>query len=201
MKRNTKQEILQKAKEMFNEQGFNIVSTRDIAGALGISKGNLSYYFKKKEEIVEAILEQSSDTSLQEAPKSLAQMDAFFLDIQKAIQENAFYFWHHAQLSQLSSKIHEKQKAKYQSNVDKLSQAFDTLRKDGVFRDEGFLGEYDNVIDSLLLTSIYWMPFCELRQSNSSNDGYQYHAWAALYPYLTDKGRKLLQDIVCITGI
>ena len=48
MKGNTRQEILSAAKKLFNERGYNAVSVQDIAGALGISKGNLTYYFKKK---------------------------------------------------------------------------------------------------------------------------------------------------------
>ena len=60
MKRNTRREILHTAKALFNAKGYNRISARDIAGALGMAKGNLTYYFKRKEEIVEALLAESA---------------------------------------------------------------------------------------------------------------------------------------------
>ena len=44
MKKDVKTDILETARKLFNEQGYNGVSMRDIAGALGISVGNLTYY-------------------------------------------------------------------------------------------------------------------------------------------------------------
>ncbi|WP_072681272.1 TetR/AcrR family transcriptional regulator [Arcobacter sp. LA11] len=52
---NRKEEILEKSIELFNEKGCINSSTRHIADALGISVGNLYYYFKNKEEIIIAI--------------------------------------------------------------------------------------------------------------------------------------------------
>ena len=49
MKRDTRQDILNTAQALFREKGYNAVSVGEIATALGISKGNLTYYFKRKE--------------------------------------------------------------------------------------------------------------------------------------------------------
>lgn len=195
MRRDIRNEILKTAKELFNEQGFNTVSTRDIAEALGISKGNLTYYFKRKEEIVEAILAGNPNTPPLEPPKNLEELNAFFLDIQHVVRENAFYFWHHAQLSQLSPRIRDQQHAIYLSNAEKLTHAFRTFRAASLIREENFTGEYDRVIDTLLLSGIYWMPFCELTRKHGSRENFQHHAWAAVYPLLTDKGREALRGI------
>ncbi len=195
MRRDIRQEILQTAKALFNERGFNIVSTRDIANALGISKGNLTYYFEKKEEIIEAILAEYPYTPPFQYPKNLEEMDAFFLDMQHVVQENAFYFWHHAQLSQLSPKIRSQQHDIYLSNVEKLKQAFRAFYADGLLRDETFEGEFDRTIDTLLLSSIYWMPFCDLTQNHAAQVSFRCHAWAILCHLLTDKGRIALASI------
>ena len=42
MSKDTKQKILDTARELFNERGYNAVSLKDIADALNISKGNLT---------------------------------------------------------------------------------------------------------------------------------------------------------------
>ncbi len=122
--------------------------------------------------------------------------DAFFLDIQRIAQENAFYFWHHTQLSQLSDKIRERQRAIYRGNAEKLAQAFRTLMADGILREESYPGEYGLVIDTLLLSGIYWTPFCGLRQESAPEAGYRRQAWSVLFPLLTEKGRQLLRETV-----
>ena len=52
----TKARIIEEALLQFNEKGLNRVGVRDIARALDISPGNMSYHFPKKEELVLQIL-------------------------------------------------------------------------------------------------------------------------------------------------
>ncbi len=49
-------EIVLTALKMFNESGIHNVGVREIARAMSISVGNLSYHFPKKEDIVAEIL-------------------------------------------------------------------------------------------------------------------------------------------------
>ena len=44
-------EILEKAAELFREKGFSQVTTGDLTGALGISRGLLYYHFKDLEDV------------------------------------------------------------------------------------------------------------------------------------------------------
>ena len=53
----TKNNILQKAIELFNENGTASVSMNALAESLGISAGNLQYHYKSKEDVIRAILE------------------------------------------------------------------------------------------------------------------------------------------------
>jgi AcrR family transcriptional regulator len=54
----TKNNILQKAIELFNEYGTASVSMNALAESLGISAGNLQYHYKSKEDVIRAILEE-----------------------------------------------------------------------------------------------------------------------------------------------
>ncbi|HSB00982.1 MAG TPA: TetR/AcrR family transcriptional regulator [Anaerolineales bacterium] len=53
----TKNNIIQKAIDLFNEHGTAAVSLNSLAEALGISTGNLQYHYRSKEEIIRAIFE------------------------------------------------------------------------------------------------------------------------------------------------
>jgi len=57
--RATQFRILQAALELFNEHGSAAVSSNRIAERCGISKGNLQYHFRNKQEIVYALFQQA----------------------------------------------------------------------------------------------------------------------------------------------
>ena len=196
MKRNTRQEIMDTAKKLFGERGYNAVSVGEIAKALGISKGNLTYYFKKKEEIMEAILDEATPVFPEKAPETVEEWDGFFLHTQQVREENAFYFWNHAQLSALSPKIREKQVGVYQHNYMLLTQGLELLEAKGMIRPEGFHGEYAQIADDLLLLSIYLLPFNALKQGTTGESvDYRVRAWGRLYPLLTNEGVKAIERL------
>ena len=53
----TKNNILQKAIELFNKSGTASVSMNALAEVLGISAGNLQYHYRNKDQIIRAIYE------------------------------------------------------------------------------------------------------------------------------------------------
>ena len=73
MAKGTREKILEKALQLFNEVGYFEVGVREIARLLEISPGNLSYHFSKKEDILFALLRLFSAENQQ-------QYDAYFQD-------------------------------------------------------------------------------------------------------------------------
>jgi AcrR family transcriptional regulator len=53
----TRDRILEKSLELFNERGSGAVTTNHISAAIGISPGNLYYYFRNREEIIRNIFD------------------------------------------------------------------------------------------------------------------------------------------------
>ncbi len=56
-----RRQIIDGARAVFLAQGFDAASMNDIARAAGVSKGTLYVYFKNKEELFEAIVEQECE--------------------------------------------------------------------------------------------------------------------------------------------
>lgn len=54
----TRRQIVEAADRLFYERGFEATSFSDIAGAVGLSRGNFYYHFKTKDEILGAVIDQ-----------------------------------------------------------------------------------------------------------------------------------------------
>jgi TetR/AcrR family transcriptional repressor of nem operon len=52
----TREHIVEAADRLFYRQGYEHTSFSDIAGAVGISRGNFYYHFKAKDEILDAVI-------------------------------------------------------------------------------------------------------------------------------------------------
>ena len=48
----TKEKITRKALELFNQQGIEYVGMRELASSLGMQIGNINYYFRTKDDLV-----------------------------------------------------------------------------------------------------------------------------------------------------
>lgn len=66
---NTKDRIRQKADELFMRYGLRSVSMDDIANSLGISKKTIYQFFADKNELVDAVLEETLSFSKQNCDK------------------------------------------------------------------------------------------------------------------------------------
>lgn len=55
-----RKELLYKCFDVFASKGYASITTREIAKELGVSTGTLYYYFPRKEEMFEQLVEQTS---------------------------------------------------------------------------------------------------------------------------------------------
>lgn len=55
---NTEERILEAAEKLFLEKGFALTSTTEIAKVVGVNQAMVHYYFRKKENLFEAIFEK-----------------------------------------------------------------------------------------------------------------------------------------------
>jgi len=62
-----KNEILDAAERLFAARGFEKATVNDILNATGIAKGTFYYYFKSKEEVLDAIIRRRIDAGLEKA--------------------------------------------------------------------------------------------------------------------------------------
>ena len=70
-----KTEFLNTAQELFFTQGYDQTSVESIIRKIGLSKGTFYYYFKSKEDLLDALIERLSEKILEEVKKIADRQD------------------------------------------------------------------------------------------------------------------------------
>lgn len=156
MKKDVKTDILETARKLFNEQGYNGVSMRDIAGALGISVGNLTYYFKRKEDLLE-LVRSGSWRAIKRRPRppvwrSWTDTSGESWPFQKG---NAYYFRHYTQLAQISPKVYEMQRGIIRDQYEFYGETFRGFKSHGRMMEDTVPGQTRHLIQALVTVSLF----------------------------------------------
>lgn len=197
MKDTTKTRILDCAKELFKEQGYNTVSMRSIAETLGISVGNLTYHFKKKEELIEALIFkdiQSYEDSLGKI-QNINDLNAYFHHLLSVQSRLSFYFDSYSQLSQTSSVLRENQLQMMKNLKKTLSSGLDALHRNGLIRPEEYKDQYNDVIKILVTLLLFRLTGEERRICKNDSEKTVRTLWSFLHLYLTEEGAAQLKAL------
>lgn len=194
MRPSLREDIIQTANRLFNERGYGNVSLRDISGTLGISVGNLNYYFAKKKDILQAIMGRNFLlTAAQEEITTLAQLHNFMGRMLNSLSAHAFYF-RDPSIYALNSAGEE--------NVTGLFRMFtgalEKLRDRGLFQNTLTPERLEALTKVLMLSHLAWIqpsPQFNAVQSMTREEFLTAH-WMLLDPYFTEKGREEYQRTI-----
>ena len=189
----TKQEILNCARNMFNEKGYDQVSMRAIANKLNISVGNLTYHFNKKEDIFKALLEDNKLLQTTIEVKTIGDLDFLFNEMLESLVKNHFYF-----TNDNLANIDEKLAINNQKNVQKqkniLIETIEVLQQEGYFIKDLSHDIIVSIITMIMLAHLEWVRelYHKANYPTIPKETFMRIHWDILYPYLTDKGKEEL---------
>lgn len=191
MKNSRKDEILSAASTLFNKDGYGAVSLYDIANVMGISRGNLTYHFKTKEDILETLASKlwKEMDSILSASRAMPSFQNLHHQTEAYVAcqiEYAFIFLDNQVLAHpiIAEEFQNFTKQGIESN--KMAIAF--AISNGNFEPEPFNGAYNNVAFLSWNIGSIWT----LQQVNSgalSVENLEVLMWSIIYPHFTEKGR------------
>ncbi len=201
----TKKRILKIALELFNLDGLAAVSQRSIAEKLGISPGNLTYHFKKKDDISEALyfefIEQisSRSTGFKSEQVSIESFSRFVADWFALVYEYRFIFLDITLLMRSNAKVYQNYKQFVQVRQGIFLKIIHELEQLRLIRSEEFEGEYYRLYERLHLISDYYLSMISAEKRIISQEDQQKHKtlfFQAIYPYFHEAAKDEILDFL-----
>ncbi|MBP2334848.1 AcrR family transcriptional regulator [Saccharothrix coeruleofusca] len=123
---------------LFNENGFDCVTTNQISKELGISPGNLYYHFRNKEEIASELYSRMTDevraNGSWDSPATAAGVARVYVVSLDIIQRFRFIFADSTTLAHMSPAIASRHRESLSWGTGRLIALFEELRASGHFR-------------------------------------------------------------------
>lgn len=201
MKQNIKQDILDAGRRLFSEKGFNNTSMRDIAAALNISVGNLTYHYKKKEDLIEAILLQDyQHYKKPELLRSLSDLNGLLIRSMEQRASRPYYFRDYDQLAQICPTVYQMQRSVLNDLNDVLTRSFQGLVSSGSLKKE-FSREYDGIIGAIMTLMAHGLPDFFHPPETGRDISALNCIWCMIVPCLTEQGRGEYQLLLGQNGM
>lgn len=201
--KNTGQNILDKAREMFNRQGVQSTTLRQIATGLGMSQGNLNYHFKTKSELIEALyfeLVAKMDVEMSAMSQGFSLLSTAFLSAEKSI---TIFYEYRFILRDMYSIFRENEKLKQhyvqlqELRAKQFKLMFDTMIEQGILRKPEIPKEYERLYERMNIVGDNWInPFELFGSSKHSIAYYNELLFEMIYPYLSESGKKEYRALV-----
>ncbi|WP_062702876.1 TetR/AcrR family transcriptional regulator [Chryseobacterium indologenes] len=199
----TKDKILQKALQLFNEKGYNNITTRHIAANLNISPGNLHYHFKHSEDIIKILfsdlilkMDEVLNTMKKEENRTLEDLYQFTRSTYEIFYSFRFIFMNFVDILHEIPEMESQYESINISRKEEFQIIFKGLQESGVFR--------KNIPDFILhslTTQIFiiadnWITHNSLAFKFDKEKAIQHYVMIQMnlfYPLLNEEQQKLYE--------
>lgn len=193
----TKRRIIEGTIDLYNRRGFTNVKVRDIAEALKMSPGNITYHFPNNKALMNAIYDFMI-TSIKEGSMSDQNLisDGQGMEAPRLylIQVSKFRFFYKDIVTIIRSypAIARKHKEMVNKQVDIIESLLFISVGKGYFRSEEIDGMYRTLAEAIANTLHYWLTRQAVKGIDDDNlDEALEHISKLIYPYYTKKGLEI----------
>lgn len=206
----TKEKILEAARELFNKEGIDAVTTRHVATRLGMSHGNLCYHYPRKELMIERLyydLVGKLDEAIGGAPQGQLDLGAVFALTRRTFEVQYHYRFILLHMVEIMRKIEGvgvhfrgllvKRKAQFGFLIGELI-------REGWLQPERIPGQYGHFITQFYIVGDFWISEAEILFEGPEAGKIPYYtrlAQAMLLPYLTERGLAEFEKLLPATSL
>ena len=197
----TPKKILHNARLLFNREGVNNVRLQDIAKHSDISPGNLSYHFKTKKELIEALLtlKQQSFEDIRAINMKYLEQEDYLSVTRSYLRFQIGHRFFYRDILDLISLVPEA-KELYEKNMNQVisftkNGMYLAVGK-GIWQHETHEGSFHYFAKNIWAILNSWLIEREVfGEDQVSMEQVMRAIWEFHYPYFTDKGKGLYEDL------
>lgn len=200
--RDTQSRILASALTLFNEHGSAAISTNRIAMHCGISKGNLHYHFRNRQEIVlslfqQAVNEMNAGWYHDHLAPTLEHMAEMFVRQLQLIAKYRFFYREIADLLRQDELLRQRYSENRARRLVEIERFFRSLGDHGLMQVPQDARRLRSIIDVTWIVSENWLNYLDYddREMNVASiiAGY-YEILEVLRPYLCADPQQITQE-------
>jgi len=200
----TKDKILSKALELFNDKGYNNITTRHIAAELSISAGNLHYHFRHSEDIIKILFSELTlkmDELLNQIKKrenkTLEDLYQFTYSTSEIFHSYRFIFINFIDILNQNSDIKSKYEGINFSRKEEFQQIFSDLQKSNIFQKDIPHFIIDGLVEQIFIIADNWLTHNRLILKLNPKEAIQHYTLLQMnlfYPHLNKEQQKLYEQ-------
>lgn len=200
----TKQKILNKALELYNNLGVSHVSIRQLSYEIGISHSNLIYHFATQEDIILGLHNLLLQNAI-ELNKDLIQNEPTLQILYSStikgfevVYNFRFFFKELQYICATYPKVNVELKNVESVRSTMYKNMIGQMITAGLIRTEEFNDEYDDLIVRIKIFSDHWLASSSIYDNLTREDiieKYTYLLIQHFYPYLTEVGKEEFKRI------
>lgn len=196
----TKKKILETTIQLFNEFGFANVSLPNISDELGISLGNLTYHFHKKNQLIESIYEVFQEelaliTKDYEVLSDLGEMNEQLEAFYGFQQRFRFFYLDLLEIERAFPAIAEKHQQHIEGQINGIGKSFIHNVSIGYLETQEKTFIYQHLAQQFWLCTVFWLMQLAVRGKEGTVAEMTQSAWMLVHPYTTDKGKTEFKNI------
>ncbi|MDW9380236.1 TetR/AcrR family transcriptional regulator [Chryseobacterium sp. JV558] len=200
----TKDKILSKALELFNDKGYNNITTRHIAAELSISAGNLHYHFRHSEDIIKILFAELTlkmDELLNEMKKlenkTLDDLYQFTYSTCGIFYSYRFIFINFIDILNQIPEIESRYEGVNFSRKEEFQLIFSDLQKNHIFQKDVPHFIVDCLIEQIFIIADNWLTHNRLILKLNPAEAIQHYTLLQMnlfYPLLNKEQQKLYEQ-------
>jgi len=195
---NTKEIILQRALELFNEKGVEYGGMRELAALLNMRVSNITYYFATKDDLAGELMARLAEANSNTVQKYKTSSLKDFLEMYRELFHNQYtykclfmsfvhLFTHHKQLAEGYTQIEKMRK-------QKLADTLNNLIARGFLKSGTDVASTGKLVAHISLIARFWISESIVSYHHKSTEDVIRHYLELLcgvfIPYATAKGKK-----------
>ncbi|WP_353149200.1 TetR/AcrR family transcriptional regulator [Chryseobacterium sp.] len=200
----TKEKILSKALELFNEKGYNTITTRHIAAELNISAGNLHYHFRHSEDIIKILfsaltleMDEQMKKMKKNGYKTLEDLYQFTFSTFEVFYSYRFIFMNFVDILKKIPELETRYEAINTGRKEEFQEIFSDFQKNNILRDDIPDFIMDSLTAQVFMIADNWLTHNRLISKLRKKEAIKHYTLLQMnlfYPLLTTEQQSIYRQ-------